>query len=76
MSVARNVIIVRSADAVIAVGGFYGTLSEIAYSLEFNKPLVGLKTWHIDENIHQVTTAKEAVELAFKLIQNNNENRS
>lgn len=67
ISVARNVIIVRTADAVIAVGGFYGTLSEIAYSLALDKPLVGLKTWNLDKKIHQVNTAKEAVELAFKL---------
>lgn len=67
MSVARNVIIVRSASAIIAVGGHYGTLSEIAYSLAFNKPVIGLKTWDIDEKIHNMTTAKQAVDLAFKL---------
>ena len=68
ISVARNVIIIRSADAVIAVGGFYGTLSEIAYSLAFEKPLIGLQTWKINDKIHHVKTAKEAVELAFRLI--------
>jgi len=71
ISVARNVIIARTADALIAVGGFYGTLSEIAYGLAFNKPVIGLKTWEIDENIHQARTAQEAVELAFKLIGEN-----
>lgn len=68
ISVARNVIIVRSADALIAVGGFYGTLSEIAYGLAFGKPVVGLKTWDIDEKIHQCETAEHAVEIAFNLI--------
>ncbi|MBD3289722.1 TIGR00725 family protein [candidate division KSB1 bacterium] len=68
MSEARNVIITRTADAVIAVGGFYGTLSEIAFSLAFGKPVVGLRTWEIDENIHHVETAEEAVELAIKVI--------
>ena len=67
MSEARNVIIARTADAVIAVGGFYGTLSEIAFSLAFGKPVIGLKTWQIDKNNHHVETAKEAVELAFNL---------
>jgi len=67
MSVARNVIIIRSADAIIAIGGFYGTLSEIAYGLAFDKPIIGLKTWDIDEKIHQVQSAAEAVELAFQL---------
>ena len=70
ISVARNVIIIRSADAVIAVGGFYGTLSEIAYGLAFNKPIIGLKTWEVDEKIHQVNTAEQAVELAFELVEN------
>lgn len=67
LSVARNVIIVRTASAIIAVGGFYGTLSEIAYGLAFNKPVIGLKTWDIDDKIHQVITPVEAVDLAFKL---------
>ncbi len=68
MSVARNVIITRTADAVIAVGGFYGTLSEIAYSLAFDKPVIGLKTWEVDENIRYTETAEEAVKLAIDLI--------
>ena len=45
MGYARNVIVVRSAAAVIAVDGEYGTLSEIAYALGFFLPVVGLKTW-------------------------------
>ena len=69
MSVARNVIIIRSADVVIAVGGFYGTLSEIAYSLAFEKPVIGLKTWDVDKNIHKANTAVDAVTLAFKLME-------
>lgn len=68
MSVARNVIIVHTADAVIAVGGYYGTLSEIAYALAFDKPVIGLHTWEIDENIRKTESAKEAVRLAFDLI--------
>ncbi|GAB6284723.1 MAG: TIGR00725 family protein [Methanoregula sp.] len=45
---ARNVLVVQSADAVIAIGGEYGTLSEIAIALKLNKPVFGLKTWDID----------------------------
>jgi len=45
---ARNVLVVQSADAVIAIGGGYGTLSEIAIALKLNKPVFGLKTWDID----------------------------
>lgn len=42
---ARNLIIVRSAIALIAIAGEYGTLSEIAFALKLNKPLIGLQTW-------------------------------
>ncbi len=45
MGEARNVVIVLSADAVIALDGSYGTLSEIAFALRFGKPVVGLGTW-------------------------------
>ncbi len=45
---ARNSIIVRAADALVAVGGGYGTLSEIALALRGSKRVVGLGTWDID----------------------------
>jgi uncharacterized protein (TIGR00725 family) len=45
---ARNALVVRAADAVIAIGGGYGTLSEIALALRAGKPVVGLGTWDID----------------------------
>lgn len=41
----RNVLVVRAADAVIAVGGAWGTLSEIALALAAGKPVAGLRTW-------------------------------
>jgi uncharacterized protein (TIGR00725 family) len=41
---ARNALIAQSAQALIAVGGKYGTLSEIAYGLQFGKPVFGLCT--------------------------------
>jgi uncharacterized protein (TIGR00725 family) len=47
MGHARNVILVESADAIIAVGGSYGTLSEIGIALRIDKPVFGLKTWDI-----------------------------
>ena len=47
MDQARNVILVRSCDVVIAVGGRYGTLSEIALALKLGKPVVGLGTWRL-----------------------------
>jgi len=44
---ARNVIVARSADAVIAVGGEFGTLSEIALALKMGTPVIGLGTWEL-----------------------------
>lgn len=44
---ARNVIVARSADAVIAVGGEFGTLSEIGLALKMGKPVIGLGTWEL-----------------------------
>ncbi|MFH0813429.1 MAG: TIGR00725 family protein, partial [Pseudomonadota bacterium] len=48
---ARNIIVVQSSEVVIAIGGKYGTLSEIAYALQFNIPVVGLQTWDISPEI-------------------------
>jgi hypothetical protein len=57
---ARNVLVVQSADAVIAIGGSYGTLSEIAMALKMDRPVFGLKTWDI-EGVTACTTPEEAV---------------
>jgi hypothetical protein len=43
----RNVVIARTADALIAIGGEYGTLSEIAFGLKMGKPVIGIGTWDI-----------------------------
>lgn len=43
----RNIIIARTADALVAVGGEYGTLSEIAHGLQLGKPVVGIGSWNI-----------------------------
>ncbi len=63
----RNVIIARTADALIAVGGEYGTLSEIALALKMGKPVIGIRTWNI-KGITPATSAEDAVEKAFALI--------
>ncbi len=71
LGAARNTVIILSADAVIAVDGSYGTLSEIALALVHSKPVVGLATWRLsdpdgseDERIVRVSDAAEAVERA------------
>ncbi len=61
----RNGLIVRAADAVIAVGGAYGTLSEVALALKTGVPVIGLGTWAID-GIEPATSAQAAVALALE----------
>jgi uncharacterized protein (TIGR00725 family) len=58
---ARNALVVRAADALIAVGGGYGTLSEIALALKAGKHVVGLGSWDI-EGVERVDTPEAAVE--------------
>ena len=59
----RNGLVVRAADAVVAVGGGYGTLSEIALALKAGKRVVGIGTWEIDgvEVVADAATAVSAV---------------
>lgn len=69
----RNVLVVRACDAVIAIRGGYGTLTEIAFALRLGVPVVGLKTWGLarngkpDPGIHMVETPEEAVRCALEL---------
>lgn len=71
MGYARNIVIVRSAHAIIAIGGSYGTLSEIAYALNLGVPIVGLGTWDIGSidrggaGFPTAETPEEAVEKAM-----------
>jgi hypothetical protein len=62
----RNALVVRAADAVIAVGGAYGTLSEIAFALRTGVPVVGIGTWDLDDVVDAPDPAA-AVELAMEL---------
>jgi hypothetical protein len=70
---ARNTIIIRTAHAAVAIGGSYGTLSEIAFCLSFGLPVVGLGTWHMEREghspppVHRARTAEEAAHLALEL---------
>jgi uncharacterized protein (TIGR00725 family) len=61
---ARNALVVRAADCLIAVGGAYGTLSEIALALKAGKRVIGVKTWEI-EGITQVDSAEAALSAAL-----------
>ncbi|HYM57853.1 MAG TPA: TIGR00725 family protein [Solirubrobacteraceae bacterium] len=57
---ARNALVVRAADALVAVGGGYGTLSEIALALKAGKRVVGLGSWEI-EGMEQAADPESAV---------------
>lgn len=70
---ARNMIVATCGEAVIAVGGKLGTLSEISLALKRGLPVVGLFTWKLDPDrlfetrVPAAQTAEEAVELAVRL---------
>ena len=74
---ARNLIVVRCGQAVIAVAGEYGTLSEIALALKIGRPVIGLNTWQLvkdgreDRAIIPAHSPEEAVELALRAIETN-----
>ena len=76
MGYARNIAVVKSARAVIAVGGSYGTLSEIAHALQNDIPVIGLDTWSLsrnnkqDDSIIKAQDAKDAVDKALSLAKN------
>lgn len=69
----RNMLIVRAADVVIAVGGEFGTLSEISFALKIGTPVVGIGTWELSkagvasDAITTATSAAEAVTLALAM---------
>ena len=68
---ARNALVVRAADALIAVGGAFGTLSEIALALKCGTPVIGIGTWELAKGGRQVEaivraeSARDAVEWAL-----------
>ena len=62
MGQGRNAIIVQSASVVVAIGGGYGTLSEIGIALKLNKKVIGLGTWEIP-GVHTVTRPHDALAL-------------
>ncbi len=65
----RNLMIIRASAAIIAIGGEYGTLSEIALGLKAGKAVIGLGTWDI-KGVQAAESAEEAVRLAVNAIKN------
>jgi uncharacterized protein (TIGR00725 family) len=62
---ARNALVVRAADALVAVGGGYGTLSEVALALKAGKRVVGLGTWDV-EGVEAAGSPEDAVETVLR----------
>ncbi len=73
MSTARTLVIVRTADAIIAVNGSYGTLSEMAHAFDQGKTVFALHSWPVDKagvdsNLYvRVDTPREAVDRALEV---------
>lgn len=75
----RNALVVRAADAVVAVAGEFGTLSEIALALKLGKPVVGLSTWELrrdGEPVDAVVVAANPVDAAERAVQLATERRA
>ena len=68
---ARNVAVVKSAQAVIAIGGSYGTLSEISHALQGGIPVIGLNTWSLFRNgkpDNSIIPAQTPIEAVYKAL--------
>lgn len=70
----RNFAVASAGEAVISIGGAYGTLTEIGFALRAGKPVIGLRTWHISEEcgqenpVIQAATPEDAVLAALEKI--------
>ena len=60
MGITRNALLAYNCDAAVAISGKYGTLSEIAYAMQLEKPVVGLHSWDID-NLNNVNSPHEVI---------------
>ena len=65
---ARNLAVVCSGDVVIALGGVYGTLSEIGLARKVGRPVVALESWELPGHVVVASSPKEAVEAAFEIL--------
>jgi len=67
LGLARNVLVVKSADIVVALPGRAGTLSEIAYCLQFDLPVISLNSWEI-KGVIKVNTVDEAIDKVREIL--------
>lgn len=65
----RNVLVVRAGRAVVALGGGWGTLSELAFARKLGRPVIGLGTWRLpDDGIEHVDTPQAAVDAVARVV--------
>ena len=62
LGLARNVLVIQAGDIVVALPGEYGTLSEIAYCMQFGKPIISLGSWDI-KGVIKAKTVEEVVDI-------------
>jgi hypothetical protein len=67
LGLARNVLVIKSADVVVALPGEAGTLSEIAYGIQFAIPVISINSWDIP-GVIKVKTVEEAVEIVSEIL--------
>jgi len=74
LGVVRNLVVVTAADAVVAVGGRHGTLSEIGLALRMGRQVVTLSSWRVESDdriggprVHRARDPREAAEMALRL---------
>ena len=63
----RNGLVVRASDALVAIGGGHGTLSEVALALKLGRPVVGLGTWAV-HGVEDVSTPADAIDRIARLL--------
>ncbi len=68
LGIARNLLIIRAAEGLIAIDGKFGTLSEIAYALQLEKPIAGIKTWQVAPEVYAAKDAPDAVKYLLEKI--------
>lgn len=62
MGISRNLIIIRSSAGVVAINGGFGTLSELAFALQLQKPVIGIETWDVSDQIDCADNPAEVIE--------------
>ena len=65
---ARNVLVVLASDALVAVDGEAGTLSEIAIALKVGKPIVGIRTWELERRVPLAEGGRESVAMLMDML--------